>query len=152
MTTATAAQVRGIDMTNIWDVLQHEWNCLSKKQDANRAKCLSRALKTILDFVKMDRKYDSVMVWKVRGNSPLISSLEGSIRIISTASSPVSYEDESLVTWTIQALHDFDHAHDGHYTEMLIYKAARGRGEMKKVANELLDYIHGLNYQKPEAS
>jgi hypothetical protein len=123
-------------MTGIWDSLSGRIYDLSVKWDESKAKELKRALEIVYDFIKDDRKYQAGVVWSIKGTLPLLEALA---KILKMEWKPMKSmeEQESLIRWAIEGLHDFDHAHDGHYTEQIMFRA-KGK---KKLYNEFLEIV-----------
>ena len=111
-------------MTAIWDKLTWKAQYLVKDFDEVKAHKLRMVLKEIYEVIKFHDEYKNLNA--LLGYIHATNLLEVLNEITLEKFNNVSCDKAHHI---IEALHDFDHAHDGHHTEHLIMKINKKTGQ-----------------------
>lgn len=111
-------------MTAIWDRLSSKSQSLANEFDEGQGEKLRFVLTEIYDVIKFHDEYKNTVA--LLGYIKKTNLLE-ILRAITKDKFDKSACDHAY--HIIEALHDFDHEHDGHHTEQLIMKDKKKTGQ-----------------------
>ncbi len=107
-------------MTAIWDELASKNNRLTEGYDEVIATRFHDCLTSIYEAIRFRKEYQNVTYFSVDKENRTPNLLENLGRILKLHPELWNGSMFQDMHWIIEALHDFDHANDGHHTENIL--------------------------------